>query len=128
MARRDEVTAAVHGAGYRYVTLDLDGFRSGNLNDGPGSTVQVDRAGGGPVIGVRVKLTFPEELVREPIIARMVKELRHRPQHPPGRRGRARRVDHLRARRRRRATVDRAVEWLRDEGVQVDLLGDVVES
>ena len=23
---------AVHGAGYRYVTLDLDGFRSGNLN------------------------------------------------------------------------------------------------
>ncbi len=33
VARRDEVSAAVHGAGYRYVTLDLDGFRSGNLND-----------------------------------------------------------------------------------------------
>jgi uncharacterized protein len=31
---RVEVVAAVHGAGYRYVTLDLDGFRSGNLNDG----------------------------------------------------------------------------------------------
>jgi pyridinium-3,5-biscarboxylic acid mononucleotide sulfurtransferase len=31
--RRDEVTAAGHAAGYRYVTLDLDGFRSGNLND-----------------------------------------------------------------------------------------------
>jgi uncharacterized protein len=30
--RRDEVVAAVHGAGYRYVTLDLEGFRSGNLN------------------------------------------------------------------------------------------------
>jgi len=30
---RDAVCAAVHGAGYRYVTLDLDGFRSGNLND-----------------------------------------------------------------------------------------------
>jgi uncharacterized protein len=30
--RRHEVTAAVHTAGYRYVTLDLDGFRSGNLN------------------------------------------------------------------------------------------------
>jgi len=29
---RDEVSAAVHAAGYRYVTLDLDGFRSGNLN------------------------------------------------------------------------------------------------
>jgi len=28
-----EVSDAVHAAGYRYVTLDLDGFRSGNLND-----------------------------------------------------------------------------------------------
>jgi uncharacterized protein len=33
VSRRHEVTAAVHAAGYRYVTLDLDGFRSGNLND-----------------------------------------------------------------------------------------------
>lgn len=32
VARRQEVSAAVHAAGYRYVTLDLDGFRSGNLN------------------------------------------------------------------------------------------------
>jgi len=46
IALRDEVTAAVHAAGYRYVTLDLDGFRSGNLNqalDGyaaaPGTTL-----------------------------------------------------------------------------------------
>jgi uncharacterized protein len=31
-----EVSAAVHRAGYRYVTLDLDGFRSGNLNDALG--------------------------------------------------------------------------------------------
>jgi uncharacterized protein len=31
-ARRDEIVAAVHGAGYRYVTLDLEGLRSGNLN------------------------------------------------------------------------------------------------
>ncbi len=30
--RRDEITLAVHAAGYRYVTLDLDGFKSGNLN------------------------------------------------------------------------------------------------
>ncbi len=30
---RQAVCAAVHDAGYRYVTLDLDGFRSGNLND-----------------------------------------------------------------------------------------------
>ena len=32
VARRDEVVAAVHTAGYRYVTLDLEGLRSGNLN------------------------------------------------------------------------------------------------
>ena len=32
VARRDEVVAAVKAAGYRWVTLDLEGFRSGNLN------------------------------------------------------------------------------------------------
>jgi uncharacterized protein len=32
MARRDEVVHAVRAQGYRYVTLDLEGFRSGNLN------------------------------------------------------------------------------------------------
>ena len=32
IAARDEIVTAVHGAGYRYVTLDLEGFRSGNLN------------------------------------------------------------------------------------------------
>jgi pyridinium-3,5-biscarboxylic acid mononucleotide sulfurtransferase len=32
VARRDEVVAVVHRQGYRYVTLDLEGFRSGNLN------------------------------------------------------------------------------------------------
>lgn len=32
LALRPEVVAAVKGAGYRYVTLDLDGLRSGNLN------------------------------------------------------------------------------------------------
>jgi uncharacterized protein len=30
--RREDVVAAVRGAGYTYVTLDLEGFRSGNLN------------------------------------------------------------------------------------------------
>jgi uncharacterized protein len=40
--QREAVSAAVHAAGYRYVTLDLDGFRSGNLNGslaatGPGN-------------------------------------------------------------------------------------------
>ena len=79
------------------------------------------------MIGVRVKLTFPEELVREPIIARMVIELGIVPN--------IRRADvgehsgwiicELDG---DAATVDRALEWLRAEGVQVDLLGDVVES
>ncbi|CAN5798094.1 ATP-dependent sacrificial sulfur transferase LarE [soil metagenome] len=49
VARRDDVVAAVRGAGYRYVTLDLEGLRSGNLNaalaDGAGSTVRRRRSG-----------------------------------------------------------------------------------
>lgn len=79
------------------------------------------------MIGVRVKLTFPDELVREPIIARMVKELDIVPN--------IRRADvgensgwiicELDG---DGTTVDGAVEWLRAEGVRVDLLGDVVES
>jgi uncharacterized protein len=32
VACRGEVVAALRGAGYTYVTLDLEGFRSGNLN------------------------------------------------------------------------------------------------
>ncbi len=32
LARREEVVAAVKAAGYRWVALDLEGFRSGNLN------------------------------------------------------------------------------------------------
>ena len=34
VARRSDVVAATKAAGYAYVTLDLEGFRSGNLNDG----------------------------------------------------------------------------------------------
>lgn len=32
LGEREAIVAAVRGAGYRYVTLDLEGFRSGNLN------------------------------------------------------------------------------------------------
>ena len=42
VAQRAAVVEAVRQAGYRYATLDLDGFRSGNLNDvldiGPSSS------------------------------------------------------------------------------------------
>jgi ABC-type methionine transport system ATPase subunit len=79
------------------------------------------------VIGVRVKLTFPEALVREPIISRMVREFEIVPN--------IRRADvgeqsgwiicELDG---DAATVDQAVKWLETEGVQVDLLGDIVES
>lgn len=34
LAMRSQVVTAVRSCGYRYVTLDLEGFRSGNLNDG----------------------------------------------------------------------------------------------
>ena len=47
VSRRSEVTTAVHRAGYRYVTVDLDGFRSGNLNDA------LVGAAGTPVDGLR---------------------------------------------------------------------------
>lgn len=32
--RRADIAAAIHAVGYRYVTVDLDGLRSGNLNGG----------------------------------------------------------------------------------------------
>ena len=39
VAARTAVVAAVQAAGYRYVTLDLEGLRSGNLNGALGLTV-----------------------------------------------------------------------------------------
>jgi uncharacterized protein len=41
--RRVEVLEAVHQAGYRYVTLDLDGLRSGNLNSALGGLPATER-------------------------------------------------------------------------------------
>jgi uncharacterized protein len=38
LVHRRDVVAAVHAAGYRYVTLDLEGLRSGNLNQGLGAS------------------------------------------------------------------------------------------
>jgi uncharacterized protein len=39
LALRQLVVEAVLGAGYRYVTLDLEGLRSGNLNGSNGSAL-----------------------------------------------------------------------------------------
>lgn len=41
--QRESVLAAVHDAGYRYVTLDLDGLRSGNLNQALGDDGRLSR-------------------------------------------------------------------------------------
>jgi ABC-type methionine transport system ATPase subunit len=75
----------------------------------------------------RLKLTFPEHLVKQPIIGRLVREFDVMPNI-------------------RRASVEehfgwlvcelggddeaveRSIEWLTDLGVQVDRLSDVVES
>ena len=79
------------------------------------------------MIDVRVKLTFPEDLVRRPFMAQLVR-------------------DHDVEPNIRRANVDEhegwivcelegepskvegALAWLREQGVRVDLLGDMVES
>ena len=76
---------------------------------------------------VRVKLTFPEHLIKQPLLGRLVREFDVLPNI-------------------RRANVEetvgwivcelggeddaveRAISWLEAAGVQVDRLGDVVES
>lgn len=78
-------------------------------------------------MSTRVRLTFPEELVRQPIVAQLVRRFDVEPNI-------------------RRASVDShqgwvvceldgapkavegAVAWLEELGVSVDRLGDVVES
>jgi ABC-type methionine transport system ATPase subunit len=78
-------------------------------------------------VNVRVKLTFPEHLIKQPLLGRLVREFDVLPNI-------------------RRANVEetmgwiicelageddaveQAVRWLEHAGVQVDRLGDVVES
>ena len=77
--------------------------------------------------GARVKLTFPEHLIRQPIIARLVREFDVLPNIR-----RANVEEHMGwiicELGGDDEAVERAVDWLRDLGVQVDRLGDVVES
>jgi len=79
------------------------------------------------VIQVRVKLTFPESLVRVPVLARLVRSFDVEPNI-------------------RRANVEEStgwiiceldgeadsvqasIDWLRQEGIEVDLLGDILEG
>ena len=79
------------------------------------------------MIQVRVKLTFPEALVRVPILARMVRRFDVEPNIR-----RANVEDHqgwiVCELDGEPAAVEEALDWLRTEGVQVDLLGDVLEG
>ena len=45
VARREEVVAAVRAAGFRFVALDLEGFRSGSLEPRPAAEAGAERGG-----------------------------------------------------------------------------------
>lgn len=79
------------------------------------------------VTQVRVKLTFPEALVRQPLLARVVRRFEVEPNIR-----RANVEDDegwiLCEIEGRATAVDEALAWLRDQGVHVDLLGDVLEG
>lgn len=78
-------------------------------------------------MSVRVRLVFPDELVREPVLARLARKF---PVEPNIRRASVEEdsgwiVCELVG---EAADAEAAMAWLRDEGVRVELLGDVVES
>lgn len=75
----------------------------------------------------RVRLTFPEHLITQPVLARMVRE---HDVMPNIRRANVEEtvgwiVCELAG---EPAAVEGAIGWLRDLGVEVDRLGDVVEG
>jgi ABC-type methionine transport system ATPase subunit len=77
--------------------------------------------------GARVKLTFPEELIREPIIGQLVRTFDVLPNIR-----RANVEEHMGwivcELDGTHEDVERAIEWLVDRGIRVDRLGDVLES
>jgi ABC-type methionine transport system ATPase subunit len=81
----------------------------------------------GAPIEVRVKLTFPEGLVRVPVLARLTRTFEVDPNIR-----RANVEEHqgwiVCELSGAAEAIESAVQWLRDEGVGVDLLGDVLES
>jgi ABC-type methionine transport system ATPase subunit len=76
---------------------------------------------------VRVRLTFPEDLIKEPIIGRMVRTYDVLPNIR-----RANVEDHMGwiicELDGQTDAVEQAIEWLVAQGVSVDRLGDVLES
>ncbi len=75
----------------------------------------------------RVRLTFPEHLIKQPIIARLVREFDVMPNIRQ-----AKIEEHVGwvvcELGGEAESIERAVDWLRDFGVGVDRLGDVLES
>jgi ABC-type methionine transport system ATPase subunit len=75
----------------------------------------------------RVKLTFPEHLIREPVIARLVREFDVLPNIR-----RASVEEHVGwiicELGGEDDSVERAIDWLHQLGIEVDRLGDVVEG
>ena len=78
-------------------------------------------------VRVKVKLRFPESEVRRPVLAIMVRQFDVEPN--------IRRADVEEHRGwivcevdGEAAQVEAALEWLRTEGITVDLLGDVLEG
>jgi ABC-type methionine transport system ATPase subunit len=78
-------------------------------------------------VSVRVKLTFPESDVRRPVLATMVRRFDVEPN--------IRRADVEEHRgwivcevEGEAAQVEAALDWVRTEGITVDLLGDVLEG
>jgi L-aspartate semialdehyde sulfurtransferase ferredoxin len=79
------------------------------------------------VTNVRVKLTFPEHLIKQPLMGRLVREFDVLPNIR-----RANIEDEVGwivcELAGEHGAVDAALAWLAAAGVQVDRLGDVVES
>jgi L-aspartate semialdehyde sulfurtransferase ferredoxin len=78
-------------------------------------------------IRVRVKLTFPESLVRVPVLARLVRQFDVEPniRRANVEEDRGWIVCELEG---ESSAVEASLSWLRDEGIQADLLGDVLEG
>ena len=76
---------------------------------------------------VRVKLTFPEQLIKQPVIARLVREFDVTPNI------RQAKIEEtvgwvVCELAGESEAIDKAIDWLHDQGVEVDRLGDVLES
>ena len=75
----------------------------------------------------RIKLTFPEHLIKQPVIARLVREFDVMPnirqakieEHVGWVGCELGGDDHQ---------IEKAIQWLHDLGVEVDRLGDLLES